>query len=83
MGVTDKEKVKLMEATVEPVIKLIEKRLENNMDALDAITPLSIVPTEIPDMIQKMREEEAARIRILIKEQRELLSIIKIMFPHG
>jgi len=69
-----------MSVTVNSIKELLEKRLSNRLDALEAvaITPLD----NIPESIQKMREEEASKTRAVIQEQRDILDIIKSLFPN-
>lgn len=76
----EKKYIEIMSATVNSFKGLLEKRLSNRLDALEALatTPLD----NVPESIQKMREEEAAKTRAVIQEQRDLLDIIKSLFPN-
>ena len=69
-----------MGATIHSIKELLEKRVSNRLDALEAIatTPLD----NVPESIQKMREEEASKTRAVIQEQRDILDIIKSLFPN-
>jgi len=79
-NVTKEKKSKIMSATVSSIKELLEKRLSNRLDALQAIatTPLD----NVPESIQKMREEEASKTRAVIQEQRDILDIIRSLFPN-
>ena len=66
--------------TVDSIKELLEKRLSNRLDALQAIATTSL--DNVPESIQKMREEEASKTRAVIQEQRDILDIIKSLFPN-
>ena len=76
----DKKQVEIMSATVNSIKDLLEKRLSNRLDALEAIATTSL--DNLPESIQRMREEEASKIRAVIQEQRDILDIIKSLFPN-
>jgi predicted CopG family antitoxin len=76
----DKKQVEIMSATVNSIKELLEKRLSNRLDALEAIATTSL--DNVPESIQKMREEEASKTRAVIQEQRDILDIIKSLFPN-
>jgi hypothetical protein len=69
-----------MSVTVNSIKKLLEKRLSNRLDALEALAITSL--DNVPESIQKMREEEASKTRAVIQEQRDILDIIKSLFPN-
>lgn len=72
--------ITIMNETVKSIKDILDKRLANRIEALQAI---SNSPTDIlPETIQKMREEEAAKIRAVIQEQRDMIDIIKSLFPN-
>lgn len=75
----DKE-LKIMSATVNSIKDLLQERLDGRLDALQALSNTSL--DGLPEVIQKMREEEAAKIRAVVQEQRDILSILKSMFPQ-
>ncbi len=75
----DKE-LKIMSATVNSIKDLLQERLEGRLDALQALSNTSL--DGLPEVIQKMREEEAAKIRAVVQEQRDILGILKSMFPQ-
>ncbi len=76
----DKEKIEFMTATVKPITDLITQRLNSRLDMLNtlAIQPLE---TNMPESVKKMREEESAKIRAVVQEQRDLLATINTLFP--
>ncbi len=76
----DNKQVEIMSATVNSIKELLEKRLSNRLDALEAIATTSL--DGVPESIQKMREEEASKTRAVIQEQRDILDIIKSLFPN-
>jgi|GEM_PF-3285827 len=76
----DKKQVEIMSATVNSIKELLEKRLSNRLDALEAIATSTL--DNVPESIQKMREEEASKTRAVIQEQMDILDIIKSLFPN-
>lgn len=76
----DKLKLEIMSTTVNSIKELLEKRLEKRLNALEAIasTPLD----NLPEIIQTKREDEASKIRAVVQEQRDILDIIKYLFPN-
>ena len=76
----DNKQLEIMSATVNSIKDLLEKRLSNRLDALQAISSSSL--DNVPEVVQKMREDEASKIRAVIQEQRDILDIIKSLFPN-
>lgn len=76
---TEQKKIDIMSATVNSIRDLLDKRLSNRLDALAAISSSSL--DNIPETIQKMREEEASKTRAVIQEQRDIIGIINHLFP--
>lgn len=74
------EQYKVMAATVKSIKDLLQNRLNNKIDALNTLSsaPLDNIPVEV----QKMREDEAAKIRAVMQEQKDLIEIINILFPE-
>ena len=80
MMIEKEKELEIMSATVKSIKNLLDKRLKNKMDALDAITSCSL--DNIPEVVQMKREEEASKIRAVVQEQRDLIEIINAMFPE-
>lgn len=61
------------------LIALIQSRMNNRIEMLDAIagSPMD----SIPDDVKKMRELESCKIRAVLEEQKDLIEIIKVLFP--
>lgn len=76
----DKEKIKIMAATVSTIKDLLQKRLSNKVELLNTLQSTSL--DNVPDAIQKMREEEASRVRAVMQEQKDLIEIINALFPN-
>lgn len=74
------KELEIMSATVNSIKDLLQERLDGRLDALQALSNTSM--DGLPEVIQKMREEEAAKIRAVVQEQRDILSIIKSLFPQ-
>ena len=69
-----------MNEVVKTITAIVQNRLNSRTEALEAIASSS---TDIvPESILKMREEEAAKIRAVAQEQREILAIIKSVYPQ-
>lgn len=70
-----------MNATIKPVLTLLQSRLNVRLDAVNALstTPMDNIPADIA----KIREGEAAKIRAVVQEQRELIEILKVMYPDA
>lgn len=75
----DKIKLQIMSDTIKPVKDLLQKRLANKVELLNNLQGSSI--DNVPEQIQKMREEEASRIRAVMQEQKDLIEIINALFP--
>lgn len=77
----DKDKMKVMEATIQTVFDLLQRRLTNNVEAVNAI---SIAPMDnLSEKIKEMREVEAGKIRAVMQEQKDLITILKALFPSN
>lgn len=76
----DKIKLEIMSTTVNSIKELLEKRLEKRLNALEAISSTSL--DNLPEVIQSKREDEASKIRAVIQEQRDIIDIIKHLFPN-
>lgn len=75
----DKEYIAIM-ATVKTIKELLQKRLHNKVELLNTLQSQPL--DNIPDAIQKMREEEASRVRAVMQEQKDLIEIINALFPN-
>lgn len=77
----DQKTWKIMKQAVAPIIKMLEGRLSNRMNALEALSSSSL--DGVPENVQRMREEEAAKIRAVIQEQRDIIDTMKLLYPDG
>lgn len=77
----DKIKLEIMSATIKPVKELLQKRLANKVELLNTLQGSTL--DNIPEQIQKMREEEAARVRAVMQEQKDLIEIINALYPDA
>jgi predicted amidohydrolase len=74
------DKAIIMAETAAQLADMIQKRLSNRIEALNA---LSASPMEnLPDEVKKMREIEGGKIRAVMQEQKDLIDIIKVLFPN-
>lgn len=76
----DKIKLEIMSTTVNSIKDLLENRLQKRLDALEAIASTSL--DGLPESVQAKREDEASKIRAVVQEQRDILDIIKYLFPN-
>ncbi len=76
----EKKQIEIMNSTVNSIKSLLEQRLNSRLDALQAISTTSL--DNVPESIQKMREEEASKTRAVTQELRDILDIIKSLFPN-
>lgn len=75
----EKEKTQIMSDTAQHLIDMVQKRLNNRFEALNALA--SSPMDNISDEIKKMREIEAGKIRAVMEEQKDLIDIMKVLFP--
>jgi len=75
------EKLKIMADTVKHLNDMIQKRLNNRVEALNTLE--SSPMDNLPDEVKKMREIEAGKIRAVMQEQKDLIEIVKILFPDA
>ncbi len=62
---------------------MLEGRLNSRLNTLQALSESSTPPDGIPENIQKMREEEAAKIRAVVQEQRDIIDTLKLLYPDA
>ncbi|MBK7885144.1 MAG: hypothetical protein IPJ81_16170 [Chitinophagaceae bacterium] len=72
------EKLKIMAATVKPIINLLQKRQGNKIDALKAYDVIDGDPE-----IKKIREIEAVKLRHEVEILKDLIDIVTAMYPNG
>lgn len=75
----EKKQIEIMAATIKPVKDLLNKRLLNKIALLETLSANAL--DSIPESIKLKREEEAARVRAVIQEQKDLIEIINALFP--
>ena len=78
---TSKEQMELMNKAVTPILTLLEKRLKNKVQALQAIETNGL--ENLPDEVKKLRELQAMRIHAVVEEQTDVIDIIKAMYPDA
>ena len=75
----ESEKATIMAETAQNLISMIQNRLNSRVEALNTLSTSSM--ESIPDKVKEMRETEAIKIRAVMQEQKDLIEIIKILFP--
>ena len=68
-----------MAQTADQLVDMIQKRLNNRIDALNTLSGAFM--DNIPDEVKKMREIEAAKMRAVMQEQKDLIEVIKLLYP--
>lgn len=68
-------------ATVKTIKDLLNKRMMNKVELLTTLSSASL--DNIPSAVQMKREEEAAIVRAVIQEQKDLIEIINALFPDS
>lgn len=68
-----------MTEAADQLVSMIQNRLSNRIEALNALSGSPI--DSLPDEVKKMREVEASKIRAVMEEQKDLIAIIKMLFP--
>ena len=75
----DKEKTAAMIEAAKSIKEVIEVRLDSRLDMLNTLAVSNI--ESLPESIRKMREDESAKIRAVVQEQRDLIATIKALYP--
>lgn len=75
----EKKQIEIMASTIKPVKDLLNKRMLNKVELLNTLSANTL--DTIPESIKLKREEEAARVRAVIQEQKDLIEIINALFP--
>lgn len=74
------EKLQFMTDGAKQIHNLILNRMNSRLEALKAFEPANL--SQLPDEVKVAREVEASRIRAVVQEQKDLLEIIKIIYPN-
>lgn len=75
------EKMKIMTDTAQSLLGMIQNRMNNRLEVLNtlAASPLDNIPNEV----KEMREIESSKIRAVMQEQKDLIEIIKMLYPSS
>jgi hypothetical protein len=60
---------------------IIQGRLNTRLDAVNTLQGSSL--DNVPDEVKKMREIEAGKTRAVMQEQRDLIELIKTIYPDA
>ena len=77
----EKEKFAAMTDAAKQLKSMILSRLNNRIETLNALAGSPV--DSLPDDVRKMREIEACKIRAVVEEQKDLIAIIKMLFPNA
>lgn len=70
-----------MTEAVKPIIKMLQSRMNNRIEASKAFEPNSL--DQLPDSVKEMRELQAAQNRAVMQEQKDLIDILNAMYPDA
>jgi hypothetical protein len=75
------DKFSIMTNVAKQLKDIIQGRLNNRLDAVNALagSPLD----NVPDEVKKMREIEAGKNRAVMQEQKDLIELIKTIYPDA
>ena len=75
------EKTKYMTEAAKNLADMIQKRMNNRVEILNT---LSNSPMDnLSDEVKAKREDEASKLRAVISEQKDIVEIIKMLFPDA
>lgn len=75
------DKFTIMTNAAKQLKDIIQARLNNRLEAVNTLqgSPLD----NVPDEVKKMREIEAGKIRAVMQEQKDLIELIKSIYPNA
>jgi hypothetical protein len=76
----EQEKLMIMQATISNVKDLLQKRLNSRIEMMNTLA--SSPMDGLPEKVQELREREAEKTRAVITEQKDLLELLKMLFPQ-
>ena len=77
----DAEITRIMSDTASQLLTIIQARMNSRIQAQNALAEAPI--DKASDEIKKMREIEAGKLRAVIQEQQDLISIVKVLYPNA
>jgi uncharacterized membrane protein len=75
------DKFQTMTEAAKQIKDIIQGRLNNRLEALNTLSGSSL--DNVPDEVKKMREIEAGKIRAVVQEQKDLIELIKSIYPNA
>lgn len=78
---SEKQTIEIMQKTVKPIVELIEQRLETRQAVINTLSA-NAIDTSVPESVKLLREQEAARVRAVVQELKDLLAMIKALHPN-
>jgi hypothetical protein len=75
------DKFSIMTNAAKQIKDIIQGRLNNRLEAVNTLQGSSL--DNVPDEVKKMREIEAGKIRAVMQEQKDLLEVIKSIYPDA
>ena len=73
------DKAKHMTEAANQLKDMIQERLNNRVETLASLNYTTM--DNLPDEVKQHREEQQALLRAVMIEQRDIISIIKMLFP--
>lgn len=75
------DKFSIMTNVAKQLKDIIQGRLNTRLDAVNALASSPV--DNFPDEVKKMREIEAGKNRAVMQEQKELIELIKTIYPDA
>jgi len=75
------DKFHIMTNAAKQLKDIIQGRLNNRLEAVNTLQGSSL--DNVPDEVKKMREIEAGKIRAVMQEQKDLIELIKSIYPDA
>jgi hypothetical protein len=80
-GMNTNDKFTIMTNVAKQLKDIIQGRLNTRLDAVNTLQGSSL--DNVPDEVKKMREIEAGKTRAVMQEQKDLIELIKTLYPDA
>jgi hypothetical protein len=80
-GMNTNDNFTIMTNAAKQLKDIIQGRLNSRLDAVNTLQGSSL--DNVPDEVKKMREIEAGKTRAVMQEQKDLIELIKTLYPDA
>jgi hypothetical protein len=80
-GMNTNDKFSIMTNVAKQLKDIIQGRLNTRIDSVNTLQGSSL--DNVPDEVKKMREIEAGKTRAVMQEQKDLIELIKTLYPDA